>query len=882
MKHIYQTAALLLALSAPLTAGAQSLKFDGGDGKATYIMPARDTITVGYANDMVMLPVVSNTDYTAATSNDWITLRKEANGNVSIWANYYYDATKTRTGTVTLTSSDSSYTRKVIVQQTANNSATTLSSISDTKLTVKSGSASQSQSGEGIERSYDGNTSTLYHSPYYSTTFPVTLTYNLSNNPHVDYVLYTPRQDGNTNGNFGQVKIEYQTSDNSGTWVTLTEIDLDGSSAASRIDFGSDGVDNVTQVRFTVSSGSANLVSCAEMGFYQKDETLNNIFKTYFKDNICSELKDGITEADVPSIPNAYARQLVYNMLNGYDTNYRVGEFEAYRSLSSLANELKTNSYNAYENPTGIYFTKGQTLVLFVEGIETGMPVSLTIKSFGPNQGSEDHPESSYSLANGVNVITAANRGNGYISYYTTKYETAPKVKIHFALADVNGYFDLERGDDNTYWKKLLLNAKSDILDIRTKRMQVAAPVSTLKSVCASKGVELATIYDNVIYREREIMGLEKYGREPKNRQFARPVDSGMFADGIGAAASFGSFSEWANPNDFGFWGFGHELGHVNQVRPGLKWVGCGETTNNIYSAWVEHTLGSGYHRLEDETSGIDEYSGLRGGRFEAYLEEGVRKGVSWQLQDGPDYHGATPESSSVAGEDYNGNKTATVTTTSRNYDHFVKVVPFWQLELYCLTAGKAPDAFGKVIEGIRTYANESSMSNGQLQIKFMRSFCDSTQTNFLDFFEKAGMLRPIDAYIEDYSKGWLKINETMINELKEYIAAKNYPEPAAALNYINAYNWETFRDEGKLAEGTVGSGCTKLSSGRIQVDNTAWKNAVGYETYDADGNLLRITMFGLGATQQTSRYTQVLWPSTAAYIMAVGYDGTRVKIYEP
>ena len=49
----------------------------------------------------------------------------------------------------------------------------------------------------------------------------------------------------------------------------------------------------------------------------------------------------------------------------------------------------------------------------------------------------------------------------------------------------------------------------------------------------------------------------------------------------------------------------------------------------------MEHKLkskkayGNGYHRLEDEVTGIDDYSGMRGGRFQVYLEEGVRKGIS-------------------------------------------------------------------------------------------------------------------------------------------------------------------------------------------------------------------------------------------------------------
>lgn len=615
------------------------------------------------------------------------------------------------------------------------------------------------------------------------------------------------------------------------------------------------------------------------------DKNVMNLFSPYFTDAICTKLKPTVNQDTANAIANPYVKQLVNNILSGtYSTKYRVGEFQAYRPTSSLASELKTSYYNSYENPTGIYFGKGEKVVIFVDGMGSDK-ASLIIKSFGQaSYSGEGHPESSYSLVNGVNVITTTNRGNGYLSYYTDNYAKAPNIKIHFANAKENGYFDLERGDTNDDWKTLLANACSDIVDVRTKRMQVACPLYWLKAKCPTNGHELALIYDSVIYREREIMGLSLFGREPKNHQFARPVDGGMFADGTGAAAAFDLFGGWVNPSGFDFWGFGHELGHVNQVRPGLKWTGCGETTNNISSAWVEYNLGTGYLRLEDENSGVNDYSGLRGGRFETYLEEGVRKGVYWQLQDGPDYHGATPESVTVTDINYDGTAIGSITTTKRNYDHFVKVVPLWQLLLYTQLAGKSMNAYPKVIEGIRTYPNENAMTNGQLQMKFMRSFCDSTKINFLPFFEKAGMLKPINSYIEDYSAGWIKISQQMIDDLKSYIAAKGYSQPAASLNYINGYNWKTFRDEAPLTEATLNTGCSKLSSGRIQVDANVWKNAVAYETYAADGTLLRITMFGLGAPQKSSRYTQVLWPSTEnpAYIMAVGFDGKRVKCYQP
>ena len=170
----------------------------------------------------------------------------------------------------------------------------------------------------------------------------------------------------------------------------------------------------------------------------------------------------------------------------------------------------------------------------------------------------------------------------------------------------------------------------------------------------------------------------------------------------------------------FDFWGVGHEWGHNNQITTGFKWSGCGETTNNIFASWgqIHFTGNPHYLRLEDEVTGVGEYSGMRGGRMQTYFEEGLRKGVPWQLQDGPDYYGTTPTEKTIWGYDADGNYLGYVTTTSRNYDHFVKLAPFWQLNLWGTLAGKCPDIIPMVIESIRSntnythYYNTSSRTN--------------------------------------------------------------------------------------------------------------------------------------------------------------------------
>lgn len=900
MKKSYILTLLALSLGSQI-GEAQSIKFGTKGNLGAYILTNPDTVSVDFAAGFSSVAVMANTDYniSKATDADWLQFRKENNGNLSVFSSYYNDATNPRFATLTLVSTDGTFKRNLVVKQLANTSVNTLQG--DSKLTISSITASSTQSGYPASNAIDGDASTIWHSSWSGGNYPFTLTLTLKTASHVDYLDYVARSAGGNNGTWGNVTIYYATADKPSTWVKAGTNDFGEKSG--RYFFGDEGVDNVSKVKIEINSAASDqslkFASAAEVGLYQKNAVVENIINTYFTSSLCNELRPDITASQLAAIPVAYFRQLANQLNEGtYSTKFRVGTFGCYLTRGTLRNQLKTSqAYDPYENPTGIYFKQGDKVVIFAEGIDGGHPVQLCIKEFSNANdiGSEGQPESYYSLTNGMNVITATNRGNGYISYYSDDYQNAPDVKLHFAMANEVGYFDQAKKMTNDDWKQMLTNAQkvgADNIDVLSNRLHVVVPVANALNVCPVNGEKLALLYDSIVYREREIMGLPQHNIEPKNHQFARPVKSGMFADGNGAAAAFGSFNEWCNPESMGFWGIGHELGHINQITPGFKWNGLGETTNNIYSAWVEHKLGAataygtGYHRLEDENTGVNDYSWTRGGRFQTYIEEGVRKGVSWQLQDGPDYHGSEPSTEVIADVDENGNATGnSVVSNRRNYDHFVKVVPFWQLELFALEAGKAPNAWSDFIQSYRDGFDQSKFNtNGKQQMEMIRRFCDAAKLNLCSFFEKAGMLRPIHAYIEDYSRAWTVITQKMCDDLKAEIAAKGYPEAPEGLNFINAYNFKRFRDEVKLTEGTLGKGCTlQAANNRVQVDNNVWEGAVGYETYNSKGELIRLTMFGLGDSQRSDRYTYVLFPSSenAKYIMAVGYDGTRVKIYQ-
>ena len=753
-------------------------------------------------------------------------------------------------------------------------------------LKIKTATASsQNSTSEGAAKTIDGDYSTFWHSVWNggTTSFPVTFTITMAEEEMVDVVRYVPRQD-QPNGNWGKVEVSYRNTETGTKYVSLGTFDLGQSSNAYEFEIGQ----QCKWIRFSIKDGKGGWATASEIEAFAFDYAKQNAFKAYFQDDLFTELKPEVTSSEGIEDPDLKA--LVDNLLNTEDYDkFRIAEYEPYRPVSSLQNELKTNApYNQWENPTGVYVKNGEKLIVAVTAPE-GERLGIKVRNWVDSEAG-----STYSLRSGLNVITASTEGNVFVDYYTDNYKTAPNVKIHFINAPVRGYWD-QQTMTNADFKKMLGKLKSDnsIFIVRSEHAQLAYPVSAWKQYCPENVDSLMTLYQQVQWAERDIMGLDKYGRQTKNRQLYFATTYGfMAATGVGAYCNVNSLQALMTPDSkkFDFWGVGHEWGHNNQITPGFKWSGCGETTNNIYASWAQLLFTGNRHslRLEDEVTGVNDYSGMRGGRMQTYFEEALRKGVQWQLQDGPDYHGATPNNVTVNGYDYNGNSIGQVTTTSRNYDHFVKLVPFWQLNLWGTLAGKCPDIIPMVIEGIRSSSNYGSTynTNGKQQMNWMKLACDSSKINLLPFFEKAGMLKPIKAYIEDYGAGWNMINQTMIDNLKKHVETKGYPAFTEEINYINAHNFDIYRDNKKLSvPSTLGTGCT-YSNGKVKVQHSQVKNAVAYETYNKNGELIRITMYGLGSDDKHS-FTQVLYPSSseeseaAAYIMAVGYDGTREKIYE-
>ena len=719
------------------------------------------------------------------------------------------------------------------------------------------------QSGFEIQKSCDGKISTQFNTPWEGITAqsPITLEYELDPEDAsvANYVVLSPRVSG-PNGIIKSATVWINTAEDA-KYRQVADINVTQSNNPVVVRFASP-VLNPRHVKIIVTdtySGDAGkyYVTLAEFECYES-RSLNALEgdMAFFTDGTFSELMPGTTLADIVNIKNPFLQNIASFLIAGtYPVESRVMDVEPFREVSDLAKELKTSPYSEFENITGIYFQKDQDVVVFV-GNTHGESISLRVRDFG-----QSGNDQIYALSEGLNVLTMKGQGNGYLNYYTPNYESVEKVKIHIASGSVNGYFDLSR-HSNEDGKALLDHAVSEIMDIKGKRVHLAYTVKALKQQSYGKIGDLISLYDSIIGSEQSLMGLRKYNRLPKNHMFGRVVWSGyMYADGMGAAFNENTMGDVANPDRVAkaCWGIAHEFGHVNQVRPGMKWVGTTECTNNLYSAWIQYCFTPKDLRLENEpVNAVPGGSYVAGGRFTAYLNSAFVKNEEWCLQGGPD---------DWYGENGSGQWSA---------DHFVKLCPIWQLHLYYHIAGEGnpwskPYFWSDVFEKVRL-TDESALSAGDLQMNFVKNVCDALKQDLSDFFIKTGFLKEVDKIFADYTSERKTITQSMIDETTAYIS--KYPKPQTDyIHYISGNSIDAYKDKLDVS-GQYGKGISGTTTKTIQYK--IWKNVTVFETYKGDERT-NITMVGTGSSDRS--FSQVPFPDGSTRIDAVGYDGNRILV---
>ncbi len=583
----------------------------------------------------------------------------------------------------------------------------------------------------------------------------------------------------------------------------------------------------------------------------------------FFEDRACLKLKKDVSPARISNMKNPVLKRMATEMLAGkYETkiNRRIRKFRPYYPVDALAAELKTSAYSRFENPTGVYFSAGETVVVFVGQIPKKFTGTLSLKIHCFDK--EGYGKSkNYPLEEGVNVFKAENAGTAYFNYYTENL-SLPPIVVNVATGTPNGVFSA-KSYTNADWEKMIAGTKGDCIDILGTRVHLVFCAKTMQQTCPKNGRELIGVYDEIIRIEQEeVMGLTQFGRRKPNHMHGRTMWGGfMHADGIGAAFNDNTMNQVGNHENAkkSAWGIAHEFGHVNQTRPNFKWVCLAEVTNNVYSCFVNFRLNPSYMRLEHEVCPNRDNEGrFVGGRFNSYLNSALVYGENWLCQKGPD---------KMSGYEDGG-------------DHFVKVAPLWQLQLYFGEAGFGPaDFYPQILERARKAeipkTKEGKNDNGAMQCEFMKNACEITKQNLMPFFEAIGMLKPINRELDDYVRDVLTITENGCKKTKAFGEKFKAPE-SPVIFYISANNYEIFKYKLDV-KGTKGAGVEKNNDGTLKVSHKKWKNVVAFETYENE-KLIKVSMSGHGFSDNSA--TKVLFPGNATRVEAVSWNGKRTLVF--
>lgn len=465
----------------------------------------------------------------------------------------------------------------------------------------------------------------------------------------------------------------------------------------------------------------------------------------YFTDWTGSKLSDDFKAKHLKEFKSPLMKRLAENLDKGsYQSQYLLHSYKPVASDKVLQKQLKLyNGYSRYENMTGVYLEQGENVVLVgdLHGRQVGLLIPDWMRQPTPGYKPTQDPEGwglkaqAIALREGVNVIYVQKAGNVYLDYFADDPETAPEITVHFVTGKVNGYFDAEK-QTNEEWNKLLDNAVSPVMDVKTKYMQLAYPVESFKKWNYGKGKELAEAYDKIMEQQYTFNGALKYNRVPDKRILARVnYNYFMFRDGDGVAflGNEDTMKSALGSGIYSDWGVNHEIGHVMQMSPQLTWGGMTEVSNNLFTMYVA-----------------------------------TKAGKPSRLSKSKNYENAFAK---------------VLDTKEKPFimcvgDPFEKLVPFWQLHLYAKQKGY-DDFYADLMEHMRTHPHKGvgnqSINN---MYEFAKVSCDLLKTDLTDFFEGWGFFVTGEFHVGDYANYDFKVTPQMVEDTKKYIASKNYPKP--------------------------------------------------------------------------------------------------------
>lgn len=624
-----------------------------------------------------------------------------------------------------------------------------------------------------LKMSYDKNKETYYNSAFGAVKYPFTITYELEAGHTLNRIIYQPRTDsGNKWGMFESFTVEASTNEKPDDFQKIGDYTISSLTSSPFEITLVKPVNNVKKVRFVINEAYQDRVSCAEMEFWESSKNAFDV-SSIFKDKVCSQLKDGVSIQEINQIPVQELKALGIALFNKtYSADYRLASYRPYQDPAIMAAKNKTSKYSRQDGVTGLYATAGKEITAIVGDLYEGAKISLLIQNL--NGGFNNFKM--YSLKEGYNKITPEIGGLMYIVNLVQDDvkllpETAAEkelvarktVQIHFPMADVNGYFDIAKNKESD-WNTILKNAKYQDINVLGKYSHLTWKV---KDFVDNNTDIIKTIenLDKLVYLEESLLGLVKYNKMFQNRMHfcidykAASPNASDYRTVYNASTYYAE--PFCKPDQFAarLWGPAHEVGHCNQVRPGVKWAGMTEVTNNIMSLYVQQQFGRPSKLLNDK-------AGSTGLTIYDYAKQ-------------------------LFGEEHRAHSLPGVSSIIRE----TQLVPFWKLKLYFMDV-KGTDFYPDLYEHYRITDNldTSKDTQGILQLDFVRQVCKLTNMNLLDFFRYYGFLTPVNTTLNDYGNKKFIITQSQIDALEKEIKSKNYKEAPKYLYDITEDNLSDYK----------------------------------------------------------------------------------------
>lgn len=616
--------------------------------------------------------------------------------------------------------------------------------LDDIKVPVARVEGVNFQPGASPSNMIDGSLTTGYHSKWDtqgSDYWPINLDFYFEEVNLVNSLTYYPRTSG-SNGLFEKVEIWYSTKSQL-ELTKLMDFDFEASSKVTKVVFPQ-AIANPTQIRIIVKSGMNGVAQCSEMEFYRTNDK-NYDPSVLFQDRACTTLKAGVTKEDIDKIPNPFFKNLATHLFNKtYDSECRIESYKPYPHPQKSAQTYKISTYSMRDNPTGIFVKENEELVVMVENTH-GQKISLLIQDLDKGFGGPSYP-----LFDGINILKMSQKGLIYVMYYTENGNEEP-IKIHIASGSKNGVYRLGKHTEKQY-QIMLSNAACPYFDLIGDYAHLTFTVSDLQAQ-KSTGEDLIKVYEDIVRLEQEFMGLMKYHQRVPNHLYFMMDIAGKspYASSYRTAYTKGDMRLLCNAQELkmgeGCWGPAHEVGHVNQTRPGFKWISMTEVSNNVMSLYVQTKLAK-VSRLEEK--------GVYTRAFNDLKNKNIPHCVS--------------------------------------KDVFARLVPFWQLQLYYANVKGYEDFYKDLYEAIRK--NPNPPTDGECQIAFIKTVCQIAKEDLTEFFESWGMLLPVQMIINDYGEREMSITPQMIEQVRSEIRAMNLPKPALKVQDITDNTVDTYKSK--------------------------------------------------------------------------------------